>query len=179
MRIYALIFYSMLIFKFQKVFLPPVIFRNAEREGITVLKCRIRISFGVILIKALVVTRYYLLLYLSIYWPYFDNMLTNGQTDWHRQSRVLLDMYWQSVRTAWTPNAYHNMLMRIFTPSLYFQCVFNDFQCVITLLRALSVALGSGPLTFIRCVSMKIWWLGEGFYDWFPPNYHFFVLHMK
>ena len=41
----------------------------------------------------------------------------------------------------WTPNAYRNMLMRIFTPSLYFQCVFNDFQCVITLLRALSVAL--------------------------------------
>ena len=33
------------------------------------------------------------------------------------------------------------MLMRIFTPSLYFQCVFNDFQCVISLLRALSVAL--------------------------------------
>ena len=30
------------------------------------------------------------------------------------------------------------MLMRIFTPSLYFQCVFNDFQCVITLLRTLS-----------------------------------------
>ena len=41
----------------------------------------------------------------------------------------------------WTPNAYCNMLMRIFTPSLYFQCVFNDFKCVITLLRALSVAL--------------------------------------
>ena len=41
----------------------------------------------------------------------------------------------------WTPNAYRNMLMRIFTPSLYFQCVFNDFQCVITILRALSVAL--------------------------------------
>ena len=33
---------------------------------------------------ALVVTCYYLLLHLSIYWPYFDNMLTNGQTDWHR-----------------------------------------------------------------------------------------------
>ena len=41
----------------------------------------------------------------------------------------------------WTPNAYRNMLMSIFTPSLYFQCVFNDFQCVITPLRALSVAL--------------------------------------
>ena len=31
--------------------------------------------------------------------------------------------------------------MRIFTLYLFFQCVFNDFQCVITLLRALSVAL--------------------------------------
>ena len=31
--------------------------------------------------------------------------------------------------------------MRIFTPYLFFQCVFNNFQCVITLLRALSVAL--------------------------------------
>ena len=48
MRIYALIFDSMLIFKFQKVFSPPVIFRNAESEGITVLKCRIWISFSVI-----------------------------------------------------------------------------------------------------------------------------------
>ena len=72
MRIYALIFDSMLIFKFQKVFSPPVIFRNAEREGITFFKCRIWISFGVILILALVVTCYYLLLHLSIYWPYFD-----------------------------------------------------------------------------------------------------------
>ena len=27
----------------------------------------------------------------------------------------------------WTPNAYHDMLMRIFTPCLFFQCVFNDF----------------------------------------------------
>ena len=41
----------------------------------------------------------------------------------------------------WTPNAYHVVLMRIFTPCLFFQCVFADFQCVITLLRALSVAL--------------------------------------
>ena len=54
MRIYALIFYSMLIFKFQEVFSPPVIFCNVEREGITVLKCCIWIFFGVILIIALV-----------------------------------------------------------------------------------------------------------------------------
>ena len=31
--------------------------------------------------------------------------------------------------------------MRIFTPCLFFHCVFNDFLCVITHLRALSVAL--------------------------------------
>ena len=137
----------MLIFKFQKVFSPPVIFSNAEREGtgITVLKCRIWISYGVILIITLVVTCFYLLLQLSIiYLPYFDNMLTNRQTDWHRQSRVYFCFKTcidNQYTLHWTPNAYRNMLMRIFTPSLYFQCVFNDFQCVITLLRALSVAL--------------------------------------
>ena len=35
-----------------------------------------------------------------------------------------------------TPNAYSDVLMLIFTPHLFFQCVFNDFQCIITLLRA-------------------------------------------
>ena len=33
----------------------------------------------------------------------------------------------------WTPNAYRDILMRIFTPCLFFQCVFTNFQCVITL----------------------------------------------
>ena len=33
------------------------------------------------------------------------------------------------------------MLMRIFTHCLFFQCVFINFQCLVTLLRALSVAL--------------------------------------
>ena len=41
----------------------------------------------------------------------------------------------------WTPNAYQDMQMRIFTPCLFFQCVFTNSKCVITLLRALSVAL--------------------------------------
>ena len=50
-------------FQFQKVFSPPVIFLNAEREGITVLKCCI--SFGVILIIALVVTCYYVFITLE------------------------------------------------------------------------------------------------------------------
>ena len=44
----------------------------------------------------------------------------------------------------WTPNAYGDLLMRIFTPFLFFQCIFTNFQCVITLLRALSVALSLG-----------------------------------
>ena len=39
----------------------------------------------------------------------------------------------------WTPNAYCDVL--IFMPFLFFECVFIDSQCVITLLRALSVAL--------------------------------------
>ena len=39
----------------------------------------------------------------------------------------------------WAPNAYRSMLMRILTVCLFFQCVFTKFQCVITLLRALSV----------------------------------------
>ena len=41
----------------------------------------------------------------------------------------------------WTPNPYGDLLMRICTPFLFFQWVFTNFQCVITLLRALSVAL--------------------------------------
>ena len=131
----------MLIFKFQKVFSPPVIFRNAERGGITVLKCCIWISFGVVLIIALVVTCYYT-------WVYIDHILTIcWQTD--RQIDIDNPEFYFCFKTCidnqyallWTPNAYRNILMRIFTPRLYFQCVFNDFQCVITLLRALSVAL--------------------------------------
>ena len=43
----------------------------------------------------------------------------------------------------WAPNAYRDILMRIITPCLVFQCVFNSFQCVITLLRALSAALNT------------------------------------
>ena len=69
-------------------------------------------------------------------------MITNGQIDIDNPEfyffKTCID---NQYALHWTPNAYHNMLMRIFTPSLYFQCVFNDFQCVITLLRALSVAL--------------------------------------
>ena len=40
--------------------------------------------------------------------------------------------------------------MRIFTPYLFFQCVFNDFECVITLLRALSVYSSVSQYGFVR-----------------------------
>ena len=47
----------------------------------------------------------------------------------------------------WTPNAYCDMLMRIFTSCLFFQCILNNFQCIITLLRTLSVALLRAAMT--------------------------------
>ena len=40
----------------------------------------------------------------------------------------------------WIPNAYQDILMHICMPRLFFQCVFNDFQCI---LQDLSVALQS------------------------------------
>ena len=55
-----------------------------------------------------------------------------------------------------TPNAYWDMLMRIFTRCLLSQCVFTNFQCVITRLRALSVALTSAiAVTFcgFNCIA--------------------------
>ena len=67
-----------------------------------------------------------------------DNISTNGQTDGLRQFRVA-----NQYALLWTPNAYRDILMCIFTPCLFSQCVFTNFQCVIMLLRALSVALKS------------------------------------
>ena len=54
------------------------------------------------------------------------------------------------------------MLMRIFTHCLFFQCVFIDFQCVITLLRALSVALMDHV-----CTSRSRYWIPWSLY-WIP-----------
>ena len=79
-------------------------------------------------------------------------------------------MYWQSVRTALdTLCVPQIMLMHIFTPGLYFQCVFNDFQCVIRLLRALSVALMSMQI-FYKTVVLRE--LTSNTAPWFPvgPN---------
>ena len=43
-----------------------------------------------------------------------------------------MSLYWQKgnqYALFWTPNAYGDMLMLIFTLRLLFQCVFNHFQC--------------------------------------------------
>ena len=46
--------------------------------------------------------------------------------------------------------------MRIFTPCLFFQCVFTNFQCVLTLLRALSVALGGVCMPNIKSLHIHV-----------------------
>ena len=79
---------------------------------------------------------------MTVFWQYEDKR-TDRLTSTIQSFTFFKTCIDNQYALHWTPNAYRNMLMRIFTPSLYFQCVFNDFQCVITLLRALSVALGT------------------------------------
>ena len=71
-----------------------------------------------------------------------DNMLTNGQTDGHHQSRVLLlpiitHCFGHLMHTGYA-NAYFYGL--IIFPMRWYQ--FSIFQCVITLLRALFCSSG-------------------------------------
>ena len=98
--------------------------------------CNFNYSFGSDLLL-LVVTRVYIDHILTICWQ-MDRQIDIDNPEFYFCFKTCID---NQYALHWTPNAYRNMLMRIFTPSLYFQCVFNDFQCVITLLRALSVAL--------------------------------------
>ena len=70
---------------------------------------------------------------LAIFWQTDRQMdIINPEFSFH----FSIDNQYALLRT---PNAWHDVLMGIFTPCLFFQCVFNHFQCVITLLRALSV----------------------------------------
>ena len=81
--------------------------------------------------------------------------------------------YWRPLRTVFTPNAYDGILMRIFTPYLFFQCVFNDFQCVITLLHALSVALNHimkvQQLLMEPAILLHMYVRSFFPYCWYPP----------
>ena len=121
-----------------------------KREGITVLKrisvvlCRFKHRFGSDLL--LLVVLYSKNCFRNTTYhnakEIIDNMSTKGQPDGHRQfSFTFVLILPISYAMLWTPNAYRDIQMRIFTPCLFFQCVFTNFQCVITLLRALSVAL--------------------------------------
>ena len=61
-----------------------------------------------------------------------------------------------------TFNGYGGILLRIFTPYLFFLCAFNDFQCIITLLRALYVVLYvtySEINTLARELAFLVMWL--------------------
>ena len=102
--------------------------------------CNFNYSFGSDLLL-LVITLEYIL---TIFWQYVDKR-TDRLTS-KIQSFTFKTYIDNQYALHWTPYAYHSMLIRIFTPNLYFQCVFNDFQCVITLLRALSVALHHSPI---------------------------------
>ena len=133
-------------------FHPLFLFTMRKREGITLLKCisvflyRFKHRFGSDLLLLVVLYCKYLFLKYHLSYIMQGKPLTIcWQRD--RQMDILnLDFYFRfnfanQYALLWTPNAYRDMLMRIFTPCLFFQCVFTNFQCVITLLRALSVAL--------------------------------------
>ena len=63
------------------------------------------------------------------------NMLKNRQTDEHCQSRVLLLFkFYNWFALLWTPYVYHDIQICIFTPCLFLQWVFDNFQCVISLI---------------------------------------------
>ena len=118
------------------------------REGITVLK---RISVFLSCFKLRFTSDLLLLVVLYRKHLFFnttyhsaketiDNMLTDRWTSVNPEFYFRYD-FANQYALLWTHNAYRNMLMRIFTPCLFFQSFFTNFQCVITLLRALSVAL--------------------------------------
>ena len=107
-----------------------------------------------------------------------DNMSTNGQTDGHRQFRVLLFLnFANQYALLWIPNAYRDILMRIFTPCLFFQCVFTNFQCVITLLRALSVIVMSQHVQYNCIVLTKIFHFPRQPYSDFYGTAHSLYLY--
>ena len=150
MRIYPLIFNQCWFSKFKVVFSPPIFFWQCVKEkliNITVLKCipvllcRFKHKFGSDFLMLVVSYCKHLFFVIPLIIMQRKPLIICWQTG--RQMDIINPAFYfcQSVRTAWTLNAYQDMLMRIFTPCLFFQCVFTNFQCVITLLRALSVAL--------------------------------------
>ena len=84
MRIYPIIFYSMLIFKISSGILTPYVLAMLNREGITVLKCLIcKKAVAVIAIACRIAnTSWYNKTYHNTE-KTIGNMLRNRQTDGH------------------------------------------------------------------------------------------------
>ena len=159
MRIYPLIFDSMLIFKFQVVFPPLNFFRNAEKgkyyclEGLICIFGSFDYSFGSDLLLLVVLLQTLVFLITLIIWePLVICWQKDRLMDIVNPEVCFCLFFDNQYALLWTPNAYSDMLMRIFTPCLFFQCVFNEFQCVITLLFASSVALIS--TTVLECTKI-------------------------
>ena len=141
MHIYPLIFNSMLIFNISVVFLTPYILSQCWKWA-TLLSfidlCMILVHSAAITISRI----WKKVLMSSDHTLDFTDMgkrtYPNVMLVYFQKFGLIVDDHYALFRA---PNAYRDILMRIFTPCLIFQCVFNDFQCVITLLRALSVAL--------------------------------------
>ena len=112
MRIYALIFDSMLIFKFQKVFLPLVIFRNAEREGtgyycfevpyLNFFWCNFNYSFGSDLLLLVITLEYILTIFsiLTTYWQ-TDRQIDFDNLEFYFCFKTCID---NQYALHWTPN---------------------------------------------------------------------------
>ena len=111
-------------------------------EGSTVLKhisvylCRFKHRFGSHLLLPVVLYCKYLFFEIPLIIMQRKPLTICWQM--YRQMDILNPEFYFRVNFAnhyvllWTPNAYRDMLMRIFTPCLFFQCVFTHFQCVIT-----------------------------------------------
>ena len=130
--------------------------------------CNFNYSFGSDLLL-LVITLEYIF---TIFWQ-TDRRIDFDNLEFYFCFKTCID---NQYALHWTPNAYCNMLMRIFTPSLYFQCVFNDFQCIITLLRALSVALCIFSLVWpYKVITIITHWIF--FISLYNSNYFVFYNH--
>ena len=142
MRIYPLIFNSMLIFDISVVFSPPIFFEMLKMGDIAVDPssiCALIFAHSAVIPISSIWKK---VLMSSDHTLDFTDM---GKRTYPKTILVHFQKFGFIVDNhyalLWAPNAYGDILMRIFTPCLVFQCVFHDFQCLITLLHALSVAL--------------------------------------
>ena len=152
MRIYPLIFDSMLIFKIKSCIFTPFIFSQCVKEKV-LLFWNVYLLFCVVLNIDLVVICYCLWYYIAKNCfcnttciitqrkPLTICLQTDRQMDFVNSEFYIRYNFANQNALLWTPNAYWDILMRIFTPCLFSQCVFTYFQCVTTLICSSDVVL--------------------------------------